>query len=177
MHAVDGRLVELEVACVQHVTGRAAEEYAHSAGDGVVHGEEFGRDATELHLVARLDFHELRVLDSMLLELALDKAQRHLRAVNRHLTIKVFDEVRKRTCVVFVAVRDDDAAQLVGVLQHIGVVGKNQVDAGMVVVGEHQARIVKHHVAFALEHGHVLADGIKAAKRDDLQRGVFVFLG
>ena len=31
--------------------------------------------------------------------------------------------------MVLVAVRDDDAAQLVGVLQHVGVVGQDEIDA------------------------------------------------
>ena len=35
----------------------------------------------------------------------------------------------------------------------------------MIVVGKHEASIVEHHVALALEHGHVLTDGVKAAER------------
>ncbi len=74
------------------------------------------------------------------------------------------------------AVRDDDAAQLVGVLQHVGVVGQDEVDARMVVIGKHEARVVQDHVALALEDGHVLADGVETAERDDLERGVRVLL-
>ena len=33
----------------------------------------------------------------------------------------------------------------------------------MIVIWEHETRIVEHHVVAALEHSHVLADGIKAA--------------
>ena len=142
----------------------------------MVHGEELGREAAELHLVARLDLDELRVLDLMLGELALDEAEGHLRAVDGHVAIEVLHEVREGSRVVLVAVRDDDAAQLVGVLQHVGVVGQDEVDARMVVIGEHEARVVQDHVALALEHGHVLADGIEPAERDDLERGVRVLL-
>ena len=174
MHSVNGGLIELEVAGMQHVTRRAAEKDADRSGDGVIHGEELGRDAAEIHFVAWLDLHELGVFNPMLFELALDKAQGHLRCIDGHLTIKVFDEVRQRTGMVFVAVRDHDAAQLVGVLQHIGVIGQDKIDAGMVIVREHQARIIEHHVALAFEHGHVLADGIQATERDDLQRGAAI---
>ena len=73
------------------------------------------------------------------------------------------------------AVRDHDAAQLVLVLQHIGVIGQHQVDAGLRVVGEHEARVDEHHVLAALEHRHVLADTVKAAQGDDLERrGLFL---
>ena len=87
MHAVDGGLIKLEVARVQHVACGAAEKDAHGTRYGVVHGEELGRDAAKVHLVSRLDFHKLGVFDSVLLELAFDQAQGHLRAVNGHLTI------------------------------------------------------------------------------------------
>ena len=86
-----------------------------------------------------------------------------------------FRRYGKRARVVLMAVRDDDAAQLVGVLEHVGVVGQDEVDARMVVVGKHEAGVVEDHVALALEDGHVLADGVKAAERDDLQRGSTVF--
>ncbi len=89
VHAVDGRLVQLEVARVQHVAGRALEEHAHRARDGVVHGEELDREAAELHLVARLDLDELGVLDAVLGELALDEAERELRAVDGHRAVEI----------------------------------------------------------------------------------------
>ena len=39
----------------------------------------------------------------------------------------------------------------------------------MVVVREHEAGVVDDHVAFALEDRHVLADGVQAAQRDNLE--------
>ena len=45
----------------------------------------------------------------------------------------------------------------------------------MVVVGKHQAGVVEDHVAFALEHRHVLADGVETPA-DDLERGVRILL-
>ena len=175
MYAVDGGLVKLEVARVQHVACRAAEKDAHGTRDGVVHGEELGRDAAEVHLVARLDFHKLGVFDPMLFELALDQAQCHLRTVDGHLTIQVLDQIRQGTRMILMAVRDHDAPQFISMLEHVGIIRKDKIYAGMIVVGKHEASIVEHHVALALEHGHVLTDGVKAAERDDLQRGSAVF--
>ena len=72
--------------------------------------------------------------------------------------------------MVFMAVRDDDAAQLMLVFEHVGVIGQNEIDARMIVVGKHQARIDQQHVVAAFEYGHVLSDGVKTAERDDFQR-------
>ena len=130
----------------------------------------------KLHLVARLDLHQLGVLDAVLGQLALDEAERELGRVDGHLAVEVLQQVRQRARVVLMPMRDDDAAQLVGVFQHVGVVGQDEVDARMVVVGEHEPSVVQDHVALAFEDGHVLADGVEAAQRDDLQRGGRVLL-
>ena len=65
--------------------------------------------------------------------------------------------------------RDDDATELVLVLQNIGVVRKHEVDAGLIVVGEHEARVNQDHVIAALEGGHILSDAVETAERDDSQ--------
>ena len=77
--------------------------------------------------------------------------------------------------MVLVAVGDDNAAQLVLVLQDIGVVGQDEVDARLLVIGEHEAGIDHDHVVSVLEHGHVLADPVKTTKRDDLEGGFFLW--
>ena len=110
----------------------------------------------------------------MLGELSLDEAERELGRIDGNLAIEILQKVWDRARVVLVAVRDDDAAQLVGMLEHIGVVRQDKIDAGMSVVGEHKARVVDDHVVSTFEHGHVLADGVKAAERDDLQLGLGV---
>ena len=63
--------------------------------------------------------------------------------------------------------RDDDAAQAVGVLQYIGVIRQDEVDARVLVIGKHEAGIDENDVTVALEGGHVLADGIETAERYD----------
>ncbi len=105
----------------------------------------------------------------MLGKLALDHAEGELAREDRHLVREVHEQVRQRSGVVLVAVRDDDAAELLLVLQNIGVVGKHEVDAGLVVIGKHEASIDEHHVVSALEGGHVLADAVQTTQRDDPQ--------
>ena len=71
--------------------------------------------------------------------------------------------------MVLVTVRDDDAAQLVLVLHDVAEVRQDQVDARVVLVGEHDARVDDDHVVAVLDHGHVLAYLVKPAERDDAQ--------
>ena len=120
-------------------------------------------------MAAALDLAELGCADAELRKLALDKAKRQLAREDGHLVVEVLQQVRKRTGVVLVAVSNDDTAELLLVLQNIGVVGKHQVDTGLGVIREHKTGVDEHHVVAALEDRHVLADAIKAAERDDLQ--------
>ena len=69
-----------------------------------------------------------------------------------------------------VSLGDDDAAQLLLVLEDIGVVRKHEVDTGLRVVREHEAGVDEHHVLAALEHGHVLTDAVQTAQGNDLER-------
>ena len=147
----------------------SANEHAQSAGDGVRHRKEVERDATQIDMASALDLAELGRADSELRELALDKAKRQLAREDGHLVVEVLQQVRKRTGVVLVAVGDDDTAELLLVLQNIGVVGKHQVNTGLGIVGEHEASVNEHHVVAAFEDRHVLADAVKAAERNDLQ--------
>ena len=120
-------------------------------------------------MAAALDLAELRRADAELGELALDKTERQLAREDGHLVVEVLQQIRKRSGVVLVAVSDDDTAELLLVLQNVGVVGKHQIDTGLGVIREHETGVDEHHVVAALEDRHVLADAIKAAERDDLQ--------
>ena len=47
--------------------------------------------------------------------------------------------------------------------------GQDEVDAGLVVLGEQHAAVDDEQAAAVLEHGHVAADLAEAAERDDAQ--------
>ena len=175
---VDRGLIELEVARVDDGASRSLQEHAERAGDGVRRGEKFDGEAAEIDVAATLDLAELGCTDAELGKLALDEAEGELAGENRHLIVEVLQEIRQRTRMVLMAMGDDDAAKLVLVLENIGVIRQDEVDAGLVVVREHEACVDEHHVIAALEGGHVLADAVKAAQGDDLERHVrFLVVG
>ena len=150
--------------------GRSLEENREGTGDRVRHRDEVHGEAAEVHRGAVLHLAELGALDVVLGELALDDAEGHLAGEDGHLLGEVHEQVRQGARVVLVTVGDDDAAKLVLVLEHVGVVGQDEVDARLIVVGEHEAGVDQDHVVAALEGGHVLADAVKAAERDDAER-------
>ena len=164
---VDGRLVELEVAGVEHRAHGRAHVDRHAVGDRVVHREEVEAEHAEVHVAAGLDLAQLRLLDAVFLELARDDAERELGAEHGHRCAEVLEQVRQRARVVLVAVGDDDAAKLLFALNDVAVVRQDEIDAGVVVVREHESRVDDDHVVPELENGHVLADPVEPAERDD----------
>ena len=168
--AIDGRLIELEVARVHDGAGRRLNIEAECAGNRVRHRKELERKAAETEARAISDLAELRTLDVVFGELTLDHAKRELARKDGHLAREVHEEVRERARVVLVAVGNHDTTEFLLVLEDIGVVRKNEVDSRLIIIGEHKASVDEDHVIAALERRHVLSDAIKAAKRDDLER-------
>ena len=77
--------------------------------------------------------------------------------------------IRQRADVVLVAVGDEEAAELLLIFCKIGDVRNDKVHAVHVVLGEAEAAVDDDHVLAVFQHGHVLADLIQTAERNDLQ--------
>ena len=138
----------------------------------MVDGEELQLEAAQRDVAGALDLVQLGLLGELVLrELALDEAQGELGAIDADGHVEVLEEEGQRARVVLVAVGDDDAAELGCVLEQVGVVRQDEVDAHVLVVWEHQAGVDEHDVVAALEGGHVLADGVEAAQRDHAHLG------
>ena len=126
-------------------------------------------EAAERDLLARADLMEDRAgSKAVLLELVLDKTNRQLGCVDRH--IEFFEQVRQTADVVLVTVGDEQALDAVPVLEHIGEVRDDQIDAEHIGIREHKAAVNEDHVALALIQRNVLADLAEAAQRADVHR-------
>ena len=95
--SVDRRLVELEVAGVQHVADGRADERGDAVGDRVVDGHEVESEDAERDVAACAYLAQLRLLDLVLLELAGDQSEGELRAEDGHRLAEVLEQVRQRT--------------------------------------------------------------------------------
>ena len=169
--AVERQLVHLEVAGVQDGAG-AGVRTATARASGI---EWF--TATNSHSNApncsRCPSRDLarRRLDAVLLELGLDERERELGADERDVAAQA-QQVRHGADVVLVAVREDDRLDVVEPVLDVLEVGQDQVDAGLVVLGEQDAAVDDEQAAGVLEDGHVAADLSEATQCDDAQGAV-----
>ena len=140
------RVVDLEVAGVQHDAGRALDREGERVRDAVVDMDRFDRKAAELDFLARADLVEDGAgSKAVLLELVLDQTDGQAGRINRH--IELFEQVGQRANVVLVPVGDEQALDAVLIFEHIGEVGDHEVDAEHLFVREDEAAVDKDHVA------------------------------
>ena len=166
--ALDGGGVDLEVAGVDHGADGALDGEGHGVGDGVVDVDELHRELARLHHLAGLAGDELGLVqEPVLLQLQLHQTGGHAGGVDGG--VDAAQQVGDGADVVLVAVGEEDAPDLVLVLDEIGEVGDDHVDAVHVVVGEAHAHVHHDDVAAVLVYRQVLADLVETAQRDDLQ--------
>ena len=71
--------------------------------------------------------------------------------------------------VILVAVGEEDAPNLGLILNQVAVVGNDHVDAVHIVVGKAHAAVHHDNVVPVFVDGHVLADLVESAQRNDFQ--------
>jgi hypothetical protein len=166
--AVERQLVHLEVTGVQRDAGGRLDRDGQGVGDRVVDRDELELERTEVHDVA-LGHRVLgRVLELVLLELGLQEGQRQLRADDRDVAA-LAQQVRDAADVVLVAVRQDDADDVLEAVADRSEVREDQVDAGLGLLGEEDAAVDDQDLAAVLERRHVAADLAESSQRDDAQ--------
>jgi hypothetical protein len=96
------------------------------------------------------DFDEFGVVEeAMLIELAFDVGEGELGAVDGD--VELGEDPGEPADVVFVSVGEDDAADLVAVLDEIADVGDDDVDAEQLFLGEHEAGVDDQDVIVVTE--------------------------
>ncbi len=165
---VERELVHLEVAGVEDVAGTGADEDGKRVGDRMVDGDELEVEGTELVEVTSRDDAGDR-LDPVLLELGLDERDRQLRAEDRDVGLAL-EQVGDGADVVFVAVGEHEADDVVEAVVEVGEVGEDEVDTGLLLFGEEDAGVDDEDLAVVFEHGHVAPDLAEAAEGDDADR-------
>ena len=147
-----------------------ADGHGERVRDRVVDGEELEVERPELDQVALGHLDRLRP-DPVLLELGLDEGQRELRADQRDVG-PLPQEVGHPADVVLVAVGQHDGDDVVQPVPDRGEVGEDDVDPGLVLLGEQHADVDDQQLAGVLEHGHVATDLAETTQRDHAQAAV-----
>ena len=165
---VDGGGVDLEVSRVDHGAHMGVDGEGHGVGDGVVHMDELHGELPRPDGLARLHGDELGALDqAVLLQLQLDEARGKPGAVDGH--VYLLEDIGNGPHMVLVAVGDEQAPDTGTVFDEVGHVGDDAVDAVHVVPGEGHTAVYHDDFPAVLIGGHVFADFIQAAQRDNFQ--------
>ena len=164
---VGGRRIDFEIAGMDDHAERRSDGQRHAAHERMGDVDELDRERPQLQPVAGLDGVELDVIDhAMLFQTPLHQRQREGGAVHRHGDL--LQQKRHAADMVFVAVGQDQAADVGRVLFQIAEIGRDDIDAQELVIREHHPGV--HYddvVAVADGHG-VHPELAQAAQRDDL---------
>ena len=161
-------VVELPVAGVEDAAERRVDDETVPFGNRVRHRGVAELEVAERQRPAHRDDVELDLLvDALLDQLAADEAGGERRRVQRHA--EVGGEIGDRADMVLVAMRQDDAEQVVAPLLDERQVGQDQVDAGVRRIGEGHAEVDHHPLAAAAVEVDVHADLTRPAKGQEDQ--------
>ncbi len=138
----------------------------HRVGDGVVDVDEFHIKFAHLDHLASLYGDELGLLEqAVFLQLQLDEPRRQAGAVHRH--IHLLENIGDGPDMVLVTMGDEKPPDSRPVLYQIGHVGDHQINAVHVPIGESHTAVHHNDLAAVFINRHILADLVKAAKRND----------
>ena len=123
--------------------------------------------AAQAHLLAGADLVEPGAGgQAVFLQLVAHQADGQPGGVDGHIELP--QQVGQAADVVLVPVGDKKTLDAVLVLQHVGEIRDDQVDAEHVAVREHRTAVHQDHIALALVQGNVLAHFAQAAQRADV---------
>ena len=166
---VNRRLIDLEVARVDDGADRRRDGEGHAVRHTVRDSDELDRERANRDRLARLDdLQSIAHIDAVFFELWFDERQRHRRSIDR--AVEVWQHVRYRTDVIFVAVGEDERLDLVPPRLEVGEIGNDQVDAELIGIREHDSGVNEDRGVLPGHRHHVHPELAEPAQRDDLER-------
>ena len=153
--------VDFEVAGVDDDADGGFDGEGDAVDEGVGDADGLDGEGAEGELFAGDDFDELGIFESVLFELAVDVGEGELGAVDGD--VELGEDPGQSADVVFVAVGEDDGADVLLVLDEVGDVGDDDVDAEELGLGEHEAGIDDDDVVFVAEGEAVHAELAESA--------------
>jgi hypothetical protein len=164
--ATDGSLVDLEVAGMNYY----AEGSAHGERDAIDRAVGYRNEFD----FERANFDEAATGDDLaegggleqasFVQALLYECEGEARAVHGH--VQVAKDVWERPDVVFVAMREDDGANVGAILLKVSDVGNDEIDAEKLGFREHHAGVDDEDVVADPQGHHVHAEFAEAAERD-----------
>ena len=165
--AVNGRVVDLEVARHDDRARRAGDGQRHRPRNGVAHLDELHLERADAHRLPGLHDVELDAGDIMLRELASYEGAGELRAVDRRRHTP--EHIGNRADMILMPMRNQIGAQALAVVGQVGDVRDDQVNAQHVLTWEDGAAVHHDDIVFIFKRRHVLANLAQTAQRNDSQ--------
>ncbi len=125
-------------------------------------------NGADFNALAGLHFVQLGIVQqAVLFQAPLHHRQREGRAINRHVDLA--QQERHRADVIFVAMRQDQRADLVAVLFQIREIGRDDVDAQQFRIGKHHAGVDDDDVVPVADGHRIHTELAQTAERDQLK--------
>ena len=165
---VGGRRVDLEIAGMHHDAERRVDGQRDAIDQAVRHLHRMNGERPDLEALSGTDFAQVGVVEQLVfVELVFHVGQRELGAPDGD--VQFAENPGQGADVVFVAVREDDAAHMLAIFEQVRNVGDDDVDAQQLGFGEHQAGI-DHDDVVAQADGHAVhAELAQPAQRNNMQ--------
>src|SRR3954466_2945952 len=137
---VGGRGVDLEVARMNNDADRGVNSERDAVDETVRDADRINGEWSDGEALSGFNLDQFGIVEqAVFFQLVLDVGERKLSAIDRD--VEVGENGRQRADVVFVAVRENDAANVVAVLEQVADVGNDDVDAEQFSLGKHEASV------------------------------------
>ena len=163
--AVQRELVHLEVAGMQHRPAGGVHRHGEGIRDGVVDRDELAVKDAEPLAGAFTDGQGVW-RDPVLFELGFDQGQGQVGADERDVVLEA-QQIGHAADVVLVAVGEHDGLDVVEAVGDGREVRQDQVDAGVVLVGEEDTAVDDEQLTGMLDDRHIAADFAEAPEGQD----------
>ena len=165
---VEGGEIDFEVAGMNDDADGRIDGEGHAVDQGMGDADGLDGEGADGEFLFRRDLDERGFVEKLVLfELAFDVGQRELGGVDGHLEFAEYPG--QSADVVFVAVGEDDGADVLPVLSEVGDVGHDDVDAEQFRFREHEAGVDHDNVVFPADREAVHSEFAEAAEGDDFQ--------
>src|SRR5581483_2738767 len=163
-----GRGIDFEVAGVDHDAQRRADSQRNAVHQTMGHADRMKGERSQPEAVAGSDLVQLHFVEqTVFFQFAFSQRERKFRAVNGD--IEFAQNPWQAADVVFVAVSENDAANLIPVLQQVRDVWNNDVYAQQFRLGEHQAGVDHDDVVAPADDHAVHTELTESAERNKLE--------
>ena len=165
---IEGGEIDFEVAGMDDDADRRVDGEGYAINQRMRDADGLDGEGAEGEFFFRRDLDERDFVEElMLFELAFDIGQGEFGGVDGNLELA--EDPGKSANVVFVAMSEDDGADMFPVFSEVGDVGHDDVDAQQFRFREHEAGVNNDNVVFPADRQAVHAEFAEATEGDDFQ--------